>query len=305
MYTETPFVQEARRKWEQAHRQALWAKLLANVRGQTNSPLDFNEISHRLKLRTAVYRGVQSIAIDHIIGTVGRYQDFTGAFLPTNSSMSERWRRIARVNLDPTESLPPVEVYKVGDWYFVKDGNHRVSVARQFNTTYIDAEVWEYPNLHPEPGADIETLLIEAERRDFLEQTSLDLLRPDHGIRLSATSGYTELLCQIAHYQEALNQIDGVETPYPEAVAAWFDMIYETSIQLIEESGVMERFPERTTADFFVWVMRHHHEIEERYGRRLAITDAARDLNKQGPIGLLKRALSSIRSWITRKSPTV
>src|SRR5205814_1238581 len=153
-------------------------------RGNNAKLLDFNEISHRLRLRTAVYRGVQTIPIKQVIGTVGRYQDFTGAFLPTNASMSERWRKIARISLDPEDSLPPVDVFKVGEWYFVKDGNHRISVARELGSTFIDAEVWDYPDLHFEEGADVEALLIEAERKDFMEQTELDILRPDHNIKL-------------------------------------------------------------------------------------------------------------------------
>jgi hypothetical protein len=294
-----PYIIEAKRKWDHARRQAMWSRLFANVRGNSATLLDFNELSHRLRLRTAVYRGLQTILVEQIIGSVGRYQDFTGAFLPTNGSMSERWRKIARITLDPEDHLPPVDVFKVGDWYFVKDGNHRVSVARQVGATYIDAEVWDYPDIHVEHGANIETLLIEAERQDFLNQTQLDAVKPDHNIRLSATFGYPELACQIVHYREVLQQIDGVETSFSDAVSAWYEMIYETSIQLIEESGVMELFPDRTPADFFVWVMRHHHEIETRYGKRIFLGEAARDLRRQGPFAFLKRVLSRL----SRKAP--
>jgi hypothetical protein len=78
--------------------------------------------------------------------------------------MSERWQRIARITMDPDRHLPAIEALKVGDWYFVRDGNHRVSVARQLDAVYIDAEVWEYadPVIQLAPHAEIEILLIEA-----------------------------------------------------------------------------------------------------------------------------------------------
>src|SRR5688572_7792359 len=135
---------QAQQKWNQARRKAFLSELRANLEGKKLNLVDFNDISQRLRLKNAIYRGVQNIPLDKIIGSVGRYQDFTSTFLPVNDRMSERWQRIARITMDPERHLPPIEALKVGDWYFVRDGNHRVSVARQIGGTYIDAEVWEY-----------------------------------------------------------------------------------------------------------------------------------------------------------------
>ncbi|HLY28224.1 MAG TPA: hypothetical protein VKQ72_17895 [Aggregatilineales bacterium] len=275
---------EARRKWERARRRAFWHRLLINVQGSTDRLVDFNDLAHRLSLKNAVYRGAKVIPLVQIVGSVGRYNDFTGAFLPIHEDMGERWRKVASIQLDPrSEGLPPIEVYKVGDFYFVKDGNHRVSVNRQLGGTDIEAYVWEYTDCIPDvgPNANIDTLLIEAERKDFVEQTCLDTVRPNHNIRLSAPGGYTDLLCRIEHFQSALNQIDNVETPYCDAVEAWYDMIYETSVQMIERDGILELFPDRTAADFFVWVMRHQEQLAERYGHRVPLLKAIHDLRQQ------------------------
>ncbi len=285
------YSQEARHKFEQASRKAFWNRFLTRLQGRRPPELlDFNEVSQHLGLRTAIYRGVQTIPLDKIVGSVGRYRDFTGAFLPVSADMRERWQRVAVLYLDPTSGgVPPIEVYKVGDAYFVKDGNHRVSVANQLNMGAIEAYVWEFPAPVPgvDPEADIDTLLLEAERKEFLERTQLDRLRPGHDIRLTAPGGYLDMLQQIASYQAALSKIDGVPISYEEAVTAWYDMIYETVVQFIKEEGVLDLFPDRTPADFFVWIMKHQRELEERYGRRMPVRDVTRQLPRQLREGLL------------------
>lgn len=300
---------EARQQWDQARRRAFWSSLLADLRGKNIDLLDFNEISQRLHLRTDIYRGVQNVPLDKIVGSVGRYQDFTGAFLPLSEAMRERWEKVARVYLDPASGgVPPVELYKVGDAYFVKDGNHRVSILRQQNIPSIEAYVWEYPEpvAGLAPDADIDTLLIEAERHDFLHNTRLDDLRAKHGIRLTAPGGYTLMLRQIAHYQGALSRIDETEVSYEDTVTAWYDMVYETSVQEIEEEGILEQFPERTAADFFVWVMHHKEHLEERYHKRIMVEDAARDLKKQmrpNPLMRVWRAIKGLVMGRDTKTP--
>ncbi len=298
------YMDQARQEWNQARRKAFWSQLLANLDEQGSGLLDFNDISHRLNLKTAVYRGVQNIPLDKIVGSVGRYQDFTRAFLPVVEDMSSRWQRVAALYLDPTSGgVPPIEVYKVGDAYFVKDGNHRVSVARQLNMEDIEAYVWEYPQpvAGIAPDTDIDTLLIEAERRDFMEQTHLDDLRPGNGIRLTAPGGYTELLRQIDRYRAALSQIDETTVSYEEAVTAWYDMLYETTVQLIREAGVLDLFPDRTAADFFVCVTRQQRELEERYGRRIKVGEAARDFRKRARARRRGRPWNSVLRWLARR----
>ncbi len=292
---------EAREHWEQARRKARAARIAASIPGEHTGLLDFNDIAAQLGLKHAVYRGVQTVPLDSIVGSAGRYKDFTGAFLPVDDSMSSRWQRIAAIYLDPTSGgVPPVELYKVGTAYFVKDGNHRVSVARQLDLKDIEAYVWEYPEPVSDvgPEADIDTLLIEAERREFLEKTQLDTLRPGHGIWITAPGGYRTLLFEIAQYQHALSLIDSRPVGWEEAVGAWYDMVYEITVQLIQKTGVLHLFPERTPADFFVWIRKHQQELEERYGRRVMVRDAARDFGRRNRTTLPERAAREVLRWI-------
>ncbi|NDJ77356.1 MAG: hypothetical protein GYB65_13970, partial [Chloroflexi bacterium] len=188
---------EAHKEWDLARRKAFWSRILADVQGKDIGLLDFADIAHRLHLDNAVYQGTQTIPLDKIVGSEDRYHDFTRAFLPLNQELRERWSNIATLYLDPMSSgVPPIEVYKVGDSYFVKDGNHRVSVARQLAFEDIEAYVWEFtpPAGFGEPDADLKTLLCEAEHREFLAKTWLDELRPDHNLVLTQPCGYLDLL---------------------------------------------------------------------------------------------------------------
>src|SRR5512147_2510047 len=117
-------------KFQNARMRAFWLEMINHLRGQSTELLSFDDIKARLRLREESYKGLQDVPLDQIVGSVGRYRDFTSNFLPRRSTSPSRWSRVyAQVN--SMEGVPPIELYKVGDVYFVRDGNHRVSVARQ------------------------------------------------------------------------------------------------------------------------------------------------------------------------------
>ncbi len=104
--------------------------------------LSFDEAKGALTQWTQGYRGMRIVEVEKITGSVGRYRDFDGDFLPLKKSMVDRWGRIDRA-YHRGDELPSVSLYKIGDRYFVRDGNHRVSVARYHGVAAIDAEVVE------------------------------------------------------------------------------------------------------------------------------------------------------------------
>jgi hypothetical protein len=104
--------------------------------------LSFDEAKGALTRWTQGYLGMRTVEVEKIAGSVGRYRDFDGSFLPLKKSMIDRWGRIDRA-YHRGDELPAVSLYKIGDRYFVRDGNHRVSVARYHRVVTIDAEVVE------------------------------------------------------------------------------------------------------------------------------------------------------------------
>jgi hypothetical protein len=135
--------------WEQvdldyarARRRAFVAGLLAWVRRRCASLCVFDEARGELGAENRRYVGMRTVEVSRVVGSVGRWREFDSGFMPTRAS-EKRWKRVDlafRKGLD----LPPVVLYKIGDDYYVHDGNHRVSVARFEGVEMIDAEVTEF-----------------------------------------------------------------------------------------------------------------------------------------------------------------
>ncbi len=119
---------EAARNFQSARMSAFWQAAWALLTGKSIDLLSFDEVRQRLRLHDERYIGLQEIPIDKIVGSVGRYKDFTRSFLPRTNAVRSRWQRLDSMARG-AEGFPPIEVYKVGEVYFVIDGNHRVSVG--------------------------------------------------------------------------------------------------------------------------------------------------------------------------------
>lgn len=291
-------------EWDKARRKAFWGKLLTLLTSAENELLSFEDISSRLNLKNSVYRGRINVHLESIVGSVGRYHDFTRQFFPKANISEDRWKSVAAAYLNPTSGgVPPIELFKIANAYFVRDGNHRVSVARQLGFHDIEAYVWEY--LLPDPNIDlsnIDAVMTEAERQDFLQATQLDVLRPQHHIVVNQPGGYRELLYQITHYQRVLDEIDQLDTPYADAVTAWYDMIYETVIQKIRAEGVMEMFPNRSEADFFVWIMRYHRQLKAEHKQPIMLSQVMRQFREKHQSGRWGQLRLRLMRLLGRKS---
>lgn len=292
---------EAAEHWNQARRRAFLERFYGalGLSRRSTELLSFEDVSQKLRLAQSAYRGLQQVPLDQIVGSVGRYNDFTRTFLPLIEDDSWRWRRIAE--LQSVSGLPPIELYKVGDAYFVKDGNHRVSVARQFGMDSIEAYVWEYET--PVGGLsatpEVDDLIVKVEYRAFLDRTRLDVSHPDQEINVTEPGMYPYLEVEIEIYRDKLLQIDEEDRTYEEAASAWYELVYTPAVQVIEQSGILKQFPGRTASDLFVWVSRHRAELAERYGERVSLRDAVDRLaEKQQAPGTVSRVMQSVASSV-------
>jgi hypothetical protein len=132
----------AHNDFDNAVSKAFWHKWMSKLMRKSNRLLSFNDVLKRRKMRGQRSLGVMTVAVENIVGSVGRTSDFDDDFMPLNGHTQERWTRVDRAFLAGRD-LPPVELYKVRDSYFVVDGNHRVSVAHVQGQDFIDAQVTE------------------------------------------------------------------------------------------------------------------------------------------------------------------
>ena len=121
---------------------AFWNRILNILGGQPTTLLSYDEVKEKLHIGGPIYRGVRTVEVKKIVGSLNRYHQFDRAFLPLEDQVANRWQSIDRAFYQDI-NLPPVVLYKIGEVYFVVDGHHRVSVAREQGQLAIDAEVRE------------------------------------------------------------------------------------------------------------------------------------------------------------------
>jgi hypothetical protein len=262
---------QAREHYKRSMQQAQIADLLGLITGRNTDLVSFEEVAKKLKARQQIERGTQMVPLQKIVGSVGRYRDFTRSFLPRASANPERWIRLdAAVNA--LETVPPVDLFKIGDVYFVRDGNHRVSVARANGATHIEARVTEVKTPIPLTVDDFERdqWLIKAERAEFLARTNLDQLRPDNQISVTEPGRYEIMLHHIDVHQYLRNEElartnKNKSLNWPQAVCSWYDAVYMPVVDAIRKSKLLDEFPGRTEADLYLWIAYHRERLAREY----------------------------------------
>jgi hypothetical protein len=130
--------------FERARRRAFFARVVARLRRapRGSGMVAFDEVRRLSRADNRSYLGLRMVEVSKIVGSVGRHKEFDGRFMPTKAS-AFKWKRVDRAFRRGVD-LPPVSLYKIGDSYYVHDGNHRVSVAHYHGVEWMDAEVTEF-----------------------------------------------------------------------------------------------------------------------------------------------------------------
>lgn len=265
----------ARADFRRARFKAFFNRAWASLSGQRANLLSYDEIKEKLRIGGPIYRGVQTVRVDQIAGSLNRYHEFDRVFLPATDQLASRWQSVNRAFYQEI-SLPPVVLYKVGEVYFVVDGHHRVSVAREQGQVYIEAEVRECstrvnitPNLRPE---DLEIL---EDKIQFLERTSLDRLIPEADIKLTIPDGFDRMLEHIAVHRYFMGLDLQRDISDEEAVTHWYDTVYLPIVKVIRSSEILSEFPGKTEGDLYLWALDHQHYLAEQEGQPLHPPDQA------------------------------
>ena len=275
-----------RENFLRAHSRALRQELLARLGGRPTSLLPFETLAAVLHSYEQAPRAkTEMIPLDKIVGSVGRYNDFTRDFLPKSSAMGPRWAAVERA-MESMEGTPPIEVYRLGEVYFVADGNHRVSVARASGFDAIEAHVTDIPvEVDLQPGDSLDEAIIKAERARFLRETGLAMRVPHPDIYFTRPGGWTRLLEHVQIHRRLLSQERGSEIALEDAAEDWYHASYCPIIETIRNRQLLRRFSGHTAADLYVWIWGYIFDAYRRFGERVDPDEAAAMMELRAPSG--------------------
>jgi hypothetical protein len=297
---------QAQFDFDTSRRQAFWNEMRAVLTRRARTLLSFDDVMRVARMEAHVDRGVGEIPLAQIKGSEGRVNDFDSSFLPLRSRLKERWARLD-VLMHSGVELPPIEVYGLGDVYFVKDGHHRVSVARHLEWKTIRAHVVEVRTRAPlSSHIDAEELLRAAEYAAFLDRTQLDRLRPAARLECSDLGRCDVMFDHILGHRYFLGLERGREVPLPQAAASWFDLVYRPIMEVVERHQIAERLPSWTDADLYLALTRRWLELSrdgDPTGPESAGAVLLEDAAEAEAMSALSRA---VRRWVRpRGRPTI
>ena len=268
-----------------AFRRARWQAKVEQVRarltGQAADLLCYWDVQDLLMPKASHKIGYRDVPLASIVGSVERCGDYTRGFLPLKDSDEYRWVRVKEA-LSQAKPLPPIQVYQVGEVYFVADGNHRVSVARQQGMAHIEAHVVQIQTKVPLSPLDrTAELVLKGEYARFLERNRLDEIRPGADLRLTVRGRYGAFERQMEAHRAFLALDQGREIPEEEAVGDWYDRVYLPVVEVIRQRDLLQGFSGWTEADLYLALCDHRIALAEAVGQEIGLELAAADLARQ------------------------
>jgi hypothetical protein len=271
------------------------------------SLLPFEDVKAIMRPGGETYMGLETVPVDRIVGSEGRYRDFDRHFLPRKEFLRSRWISIDMAHYNDVP-LPPVRIYELGGAYFVRDGNHRVSVARMRGQMMIDAEVTKLDSVVAlRPGMTLEDVkreVIAYEKKSFYERTRFGLVTGDEELDFTSTGRYDQIEEHVLVHKYFINQGLQTEIAFADALWSWHENVYRPVVSAIQEEGLLPRFPGRTASDLYMFLVQHWDELKRKYGFEFPLGEAARDYGeKYGSTTisrLRKRFVSKIRRTVHR-----
>jgi hypothetical protein len=301
------FENMAEEDFARARTQELLSRVSRLLDPERENLLPFEDVKAILRPGEETYVGMEAVPVDRIVGSEGRYRDFNRHFLPRKEFLKSRWVSIDRAHYEDVP-LPPVRIYEVGGVYFVRDGNHRVSVARMRGQTMIDAEVTKLGTVvNLKPGMTLEELrreVIAYEKKGFYEKTGYGALTGDENLDFTSPGRYDQVVEHILVHKYYLNQSIPKEIAFSDALLSWHGNVYKPVTSAIEEEGLISRFPGRTVPDLYMFIVQHWDELKRKYGLGYSLGEAARDYGQKygsAPFARLRaRASARLARWKDR-----
>jgi hypothetical protein len=268
--------------FNRARGKAILSKIQHFLNTDKNKLLSLYDVKKILKPANETYRGMEAVPINLIVGSEGRYRDFNKFFLPNADHLKDRWVRVDEARIRDI-ILPPIQLYEIGGVYFVRDGNHRVSVARSQGGEIIDAEVTSLsteiaitPSMTTE---DLRIAVIQYEKKIFYEKTRFGERTGCLDLNFSIPGQYDTIYNHILGHKYFMNQSVAGEIPFDDALVSWYTSVYEPIIRIIKQERLLVQFPGRTASDLYVWLVKHWDFLKKKYGVHYSLADAAMDFS--------------------------
>jgi hypothetical protein len=235
--------QDAQTDFSRARRRHEVGQLARRLRREPddiNQILPFDEVVEALGRRGERRLGLHTLDLDSIVGTVDRTREFDRSFRPTSRRVRQRWERIAKA-MRRGEPMPPIDVYRIGGLHFVRDGHHRVSVARQLGLEVIEAYVTEIiTEVGPDDATRPSNLFLKGHERLFFERVPL----PEEArarIRLPRGSQYADLAESVEAWGFRAMQERREFLTREQVARLWFEEEYVPVVELVRRAGLTGR----------------------------------------------------------------
>jgi hypothetical protein len=293
---------QASEDFSRARTKEIFSRIKHFLHTDRNRLLSLNDVRKILKPKNESYVGLKAVPIDLIVGSEGRYRDFNKYFLPRSEHLRSRWERVDEARLSDL-TLPPIELYEIGGVYFVRDGNHRVSVAKMQGVEMVDAEVISLSTeikLSPNMTIDeLKAALISYEKTIFYKKTQFKKLTGCGTLDFTIPGRYDVIYNHILVHKYYLNLPQSKEISFKEALVSWYKNVYVPVINIITEEKLCSLFPQRTPSDLYVWIIKRWDLLKKKYGIHYALSDAVEDFRSRhgtraSPFSLIKILLSGI-----------
>lgn len=288
--------------FSKARNKALFNEIQHLLNPDEATLISFTDIKKLLRPQNEVYKGMQVIPINLIVGSEGRYNDFDNHFFPKSNFLKHRWESVDRAHYQDV-TLPPISLYELGGLYFVRDGNHRVSVAKAKGIEYIDAEVvCLQSEIKLKPGstkADMEKQVLFYEKRVFYAETNFGDITDYWCLDFSTPGQYDVIYNHILIHKYYINMDKPTEVPFENAVVSWFLNVYLPVIKTIDMHKIMKSFPERTKSDLYVFFIKYWDELKQKFGNDFSMDQAAEDFKKN--FSEKKKPFSKLKNLIEKR----
>ncbi len=252
---------------------------------KNNILVDFSTIEKSIQTYTLKNRGVEAIPIDKIIGSLGRYLDFSENLLPKRTDGSSRYGYIKSL-MKKGVILEPINVYQILDSYFIIDGHHRVSVAKnEFKAKYIDAQVTEIKfnyklskdKKYTFNSESTKKFLIKLEEDTFQHETFLNNKILIHPLKVTELKSFALLQQEILDFKINYNNGELAKKAIIFSSYKWYAERFLPSIQLIKKEDILSKFENRTFTDLYVWIQRHKYFLSQKAGHDVGFNFTAHD----------------------------